>query len=121
LNSGGAETMDKRKARFVRYGLPTAVLDVKETAAYFGITSRQVYRLVRSGELTHTRVGLSLRFRIDDLDRYLSTRTTQTWARVDKRGRPSKNETRPPQLKPGLSEEGRIMDLAVTSVPPIPS
>jgi excisionase family DNA binding protein len=87
--------MQKKRASFVRYGLPTAVLDVKETAAYFGITSRQVYRLVRSGELPHTRVGLSLRFRIEDLDRYLSMRTTQTWSRVDKRGRPSKNGVGP--------------------------
>jgi excisionase family DNA binding protein len=113
--------MDRRKARFVRYGLPTAVLDVKETAAYFGITSRQVYRLVRSGELPHTRVGLSLRFRIDDLDRYLSTRTTQTWARVDKRGRPSRNETTPPQLKLASSDESRVMELAVANAPLVPS
>jgi excisionase family DNA binding protein len=86
----GAYRMDKKKSRLVRYGLPTAVLDVKETAAYFSITSRQVYRLVRSGEIPHTRVGSSLRFRIEDLDRYLATRTTQTWTRVDKRGRPPK-------------------------------
>jgi excisionase family DNA binding protein len=83
--------MDKKKSRLMRYGLPTAVLDVREAAAYFGITSRQVYRLVRSGEIPHTRVGLSLRFRIEDLDRYLATRTTQTWSRVDKRGRPPKS------------------------------
>jgi excisionase family DNA binding protein len=96
--------MDKKKARFVRYGLPTAVLDVKETAAYFGITARQVYRLVRSGELPHTRVGLSLRFRVEDLDRYLATRTTQTWTRVDGRGRPSKAVLTPRLVDQSSSE-----------------
>jgi excisionase family DNA binding protein len=96
--------MDKKKARFLRYGLPTAVLDVKEAAAYFGVTSRQVYRLVRSGELPHTRVGLSLRFRIEDLDHYLAARTTHTWTRVDKRGRPSRNVLAPRLLDQSSAE-----------------
>jgi excisionase family DNA binding protein len=110
-------TMERKKARFVRYGLPTAVLDVKETAAYFGITSRQVYRLVRSGELSHTRVGSSLRFRIEDLDRYLATRTSQTWERVDKRGRPSKTETRPVDEKLATLDSDRVLELALVGSP----
>jgi excisionase family DNA binding protein len=108
-------TMDRRKARFVRYGLPTAVLDVKEAAAYFGITARQVYRLVRSGELPHTRVGSSLRLRIADLDRYLATRTTQTWERVDKRGRPSKTEMRSVDDRLASCDSDRVMELALVS------
>jgi excisionase family DNA binding protein len=110
--------MDKRKPGFVRYGLPTAVLDVKETAAYFGITSRQVYRLVRSGQLPHTRVGFSLRFRIEDLDRYLSTRTTQTWSRVDKRGRPAKMGAGPrlsEQSKDVIAVELTLQDRPLTT------
>jgi excisionase family DNA binding protein len=66
-------------ARFERYGLPTAVLDVHEAAAYLAVTSGTVYRLVRSGELAHVRIGRSVRFRVADLDAYLAERTSREW------------------------------------------
>lgn len=67
------------KTKFERYGMPTAVLDAVEAAAYLAVTKDQVYRLVRSGELPHTRVGKSIRFRVEDLDAYLEERTSTTW------------------------------------------
>jgi len=66
-------------ARFERFGLPTAVLDVHEAAAYLAVTSGTVYRLVRSGELAHVRIGRSVRFRVVDLDAYLEERTGREW------------------------------------------
>jgi len=64
---------------FERFGLPTAVLDVHEAAAYLAVTSGTVYRLVRSGELAHVRIGRSVRFRVVDLNRYLEERTSRDW------------------------------------------
>jgi excisionase family DNA binding protein len=68
-----------QELRFERFGLPTAVLDVREAAAYLAVEAVTVYRLVRSGELPHTRVGRSVRFRVEDLDRYLAERTSRKW------------------------------------------
>lgn len=65
---------------FERNGLPTAVLDVREAAAYLALTEQTLYRMVRRGALPHTRVGRSIRFRVGDLDRYLEERTGREWA-----------------------------------------
>ncbi len=74
-----------------RNGHPTAVLDSHEAAAYLAVSEASLYRLVRSGEVPHTRVGKSLRFRIAELDAYLEARTSREWTRApgDGRGRPS--------------------------------
>ena len=72
-------TETRNTNKFERYGMPTAVLDAVEAAAYLAVTKDQVYRLVRSGELPHTRVGKSIRFRVADLDAYLKERTSRTW------------------------------------------
>ena len=69
----------KLPLRFEREGLPTAVLDVHEAAAYLAVKEATVYELVRRGELSHTRVARSLRFRVEDLDRFLEERTTREW------------------------------------------
>ena len=68
-----------RKTRFERDGFPTAVLDVREAAAYLALAPETVRRLVRRGELPHTRVGKAIRFRLEDLDRYLEERTSREW------------------------------------------
>ncbi len=60
-----------------RNGSPTAVLDVKEAAAYLAVTSKLIYKLTRAGELPHSRVGNSIRFRIKDLDQYLEANTSR--------------------------------------------
>jgi excisionase family DNA binding protein len=55
-----------------------AVLDKAEAAIYLKVSVTTVLRLVRSGELPHTRVGRSIRFRPADLDAYLESRTQRT-------------------------------------------
>jgi len=77
--AGQGEPSTPPERRFERDGFPTAVLDVHEAAAYLAVTPGTVYRLVRSGELPHTRVGRSVRFRVADLDRYLQERTSRRW------------------------------------------
>lgn len=82
----------KPKTKFERNGLPTAVLDSTEAAAYLATTRDNLYRMVRKGEVPHTRVGKSIRFRVEDLDRYLKERTSRKWEKLDNRGRPPKTQ-----------------------------
>ena len=72
-------TGERLGAVFERHGLPTAVLDVREAAAYLAVTPGTVYRLVRRGELAHTRIGRSVRFRVADLEAYLEEQTSRSW------------------------------------------
>ena len=81
--------MTDERPKFERHGMTTAVLDAREAAAFLAISKEQLYRMVRAGEVPHTRVGKSLRFRVPDLDAYLQERTSRTWRRVDGRGRPA--------------------------------
>lgn len=81
---------ERIKTPFEREGLPTAVMDAREAAAYLAVKVGTIYRMVRAGELPHVRVGRNIRFRIKDLNDYLEERTSRTWQRVDGRGRPSK-------------------------------
>lgn len=82
------------RAPLEREGLPTAVLDAREACAYLAVRPWTLYGLVRAGELPHTRVGKSLRFRLVDLDAYLAAHTSKTWERVDGRGRPPREAVR---------------------------
>jgi excisionase family DNA binding protein len=66
---------------------PPAVLDARAAAAYLAVHSETLYRLVRAGQLPHTRVGRALRFRLVDLERYLEEQTSTYWRRVDGRER----------------------------------
>jgi excisionase family DNA binding protein len=57
-----------------------AVLNVRETAAYLRVSVPTIYRLAKRGDITHTRVGgRTLRFRIEDLDKYLAAHTSREW------------------------------------------
>jgi excisionase family DNA binding protein len=47
------------------------LLTVNETAAYMNVARATVFRLVRRGELNSVRVGSRLRFRPEDVERYL--------------------------------------------------
>ena len=80
--------MRREEPTFERWGHPTAVLDAREAAAYLAVSMTTLYRMIRRGELPHTRVGRNIRFRVDDLDAYLEERTSRKWERVDERGRP---------------------------------
>jgi excisionase family DNA binding protein len=64
------------------------LLDLREAARYLSVSVDTMYRLVRSGELPHTRVRKAIRVWLADLDRYLESRTSRNWARVDWCGRP---------------------------------
>ena len=68
--------------------IPPRVLDAQNAARYLSLGLDTLYRLVRSGELPHSRVGKSIRFRPEDLDAYIAARVTRAWTRVDRRGRP---------------------------------
>ena len=72
------------------------VLDAQGAARYLSLGLDTLYRLVRSGELPHSRIGKSIRFRPEDLDEYIAARVTREWTRVDKRGRPRQNGTEKP-------------------------
>lgn len=58
-----------------RNGNPTAALTVSEAADYLAVSQVTVYRLTKRGELPHARIGRALRFRVEDLDRYLENQT----------------------------------------------
>lgn len=68
--------------------IPLVILTLKETAVYLKISRQQAYKMVRSGELPHVRVGKSIRCKIKDLDLYIEEHTSKEWERVDERGRP---------------------------------
>ena len=65
-----------------------ALLRVRQAASYLSIHPYSLYRLVRVGKIPHVRLGNGIRIRRADLDVYLAARTTRTWSRVDRRGRP---------------------------------
>ena len=47
------------------------LLNVNETAVYLNTSRWSVYKLVRDGHLRAVRVGERLRFKPDDVERYL--------------------------------------------------
>jgi PAS domain S-box-containing protein/excisionase family DNA binding protein len=54
------------------------MMDAAQAASYLSISKDRLYRLSRAGALPFTRRGRRLRFLIEDLDAYLSQRTSQT-------------------------------------------
>jgi excisionase family DNA binding protein len=79
--------MKKALTKFERDGLPTAVLDAREAAAYMAVAESTVRRMVRRGELPHVRLGeVGLRFRLVDLDAWLAARTSREWTPAKGRG-----------------------------------
>ena len=57
--------------------MTSEMLDAAGAASYLSISKDQLYRLARSGALSPTRSGRSLRFHTQDLDAYLSRQTTR--------------------------------------------
>jgi excisionase family DNA binding protein len=65
-----------------------AVYTVPEAAKYLKLGRSTMYKLIREGKLPHVRVGKSIRFVKEALDRYLARGTSTEW-KADTRGRPS--------------------------------
>jgi excisionase family DNA binding protein len=82
------KTVKKTEPKFVRDGMPTAALDLQETAAYLAVSKATVRRLLESGAIPHARVLQSVRFRVQDLDAYLEAKTSREWKPEVGRGRP---------------------------------
>jgi len=59
--------------------VPPGAWKKAEAAAYLAISEMTLLRLVRAGEVPHTRVGRSLRFTREALDAYLQRQTTTDW------------------------------------------
>lgn len=55
---------------------PDPLLDVSQAAAFMGTSDRHVRLLISKREITVTRIGNKVRFRISDLNTYLVTKTT---------------------------------------------
>ena len=51
----------------------SALLTVKEAAAFLRLTPTTIYRATRAGTLPHVRIGRSIRFSQEALENYLST------------------------------------------------
>ncbi len=58
-------------------GSRSRFLTVSEVADELRVSSMTVYRLIKSEQLPATRVGKSLRIRIDDVERFLAGRYTE--------------------------------------------
>ncbi len=70
-----------------RHGLPTAVLDAREAAAYLAVSETTLRRMVRRGEVPHVRLGeVGVRFRLVDLNELLAAKTSREWTPAKGRG-----------------------------------
>jgi excisionase family DNA binding protein len=55
---------------------PDPLLDVSQAAAFMGTSDRHIRLLISKQEITVTRIGNKVRFRISDLNTYLVAKTT---------------------------------------------
>jgi excisionase family DNA binding protein len=55
---------------------PDPLLDVTNAAQFLGTSDRHIRLLISKQEITVTRIGNKVRFRISDLNTYLVTKTT---------------------------------------------
>jgi len=69
--------------------VPKEVLTTREAAAYLSISLPTLFRLTRAGELPHLRIGRVLRYRREDLEAFLESRTTTEWRNFN----PSRKKT----------------------------
>ena len=53
------------------------ILTVKEIADYLKVNERTIYRLATNGELPAFRVGASWRFRLDEIDNWITEQSKQ--------------------------------------------
>ena len=57
-------------------GTTPAFLTMDEVLGYLRVTSRTIYRLIKTGDLPAVRIGRQWRFRQTDLDAWLSRQQT---------------------------------------------
>ena len=55
---------------------PDPLLDIEQAAGFLFTSERHVRHLISKHEITVTRIGNKVRFRISDLNTYVITRTT---------------------------------------------
>ena len=55
---------------------PDPLLDIEQAAGFLFTSERHVRHLISKREITVTRIGNKVRFRISDLNTYVITRTT---------------------------------------------
>lgn len=55
---------------------PDPLLDIEQAAGFLFTSERHVRHLISKREITVTRIGNKVRFRISDLNTYVVTRTT---------------------------------------------
>ncbi len=55
---------------------PDPLLDLPQAADFLNTSSRHIRHLISKREITVTRIGNKVRFRISDLNTYATTRTT---------------------------------------------
>ena len=61
--------------KFRQIAMPNDILTVKEVANYLKVNERTIYRLATNGELPAFRVGASWRFRLNEIDKWISTQS----------------------------------------------
>jgi excisionase family DNA binding protein len=59
--------------------VPKAVLSTRDAAVYLSISLPTLFRITRSGELPHLRIGRVIRYRVEDLEAFLESRVTTEW------------------------------------------
>jgi len=57
--------------------MPNDILTVKEVADYLKVNERTIYRLATNGELPAFRVGASWRFRLNEIDNWITEQSKQ--------------------------------------------
>jgi excisionase family DNA binding protein len=57
--------------------MPNDILTVKEVAEYLKVNERTIYRLATNGELPAFRVGASWRFRLNEIDNWITEQSKQ--------------------------------------------
>jgi len=73
--------------------IPKTVLTSREAAAFLSISLPTLYRQTKAGFLAHVRIGRAIRYRMEDLEAFLSEKSTTKWVdfvpeRRAGRGRP---------------------------------
>jgi excisionase family DNA binding protein len=67
--------MDTKEANTVPIN-PDPLLDLPQAADFLNTSDRHIRHLISKREITVTRIGNKIRFRISDLNSYAVTRTT---------------------------------------------